>query len=435
MGVTKHSFRSSRRRRSYRAGYLYIAVVFTTLILVTIVATAINVSTLRTKTEVSPWMRSAVLRAAESEIHRIAVTMRDNASWRWSNQNNVFSTWRASGNTSVFGEVLVRHRYLDVDGDLTDSLEDAVELQVHAKNMDAETAISVNLVSDPQPYEFLQNSTTTLGDLEVNSQAMITCGSAVHVGDDFQGSNSGVLATRLLKVVGSVSAPVRGDVESGDNVSLVNLVPRFVLAGEVMDTNMIPMVGGKLRIEDELISPANNPFGAVSPDGIYVINAGGAPVRISNCRIVATLVIQQAASVQVRKGIVWECPVEGGALLVTTAPVELMNIDATLDESLHGVNFNPSTTPYRDNQSNATTLDLYPQTLRGWIHTTDDFVVNQPADKPLNVLGGIYADKMTVTGRLRIQSYRELRTNPSSLLRWMVPMQFDRGTWRRIETP
>ena len=186
MGIVVQQRRSflKRRTRSNRSGYLYIAVLFTTLILITIVSAAMRVSALRTKSEVSPALRQAVLRAAESEVHRLAVKMRTDTTWRTANGHNVFSSWRTSGSSSIFGNISVRHRYLDTDGDLADGLDDPVELQVHTKHQGAETAISVKMVSDPQPYGFLKNSITTINDLQVNSGAMITCGGPAGVGDD-----------------------------------------------------------------------------------------------------------------------------------------------------------------------------------------------------------------------------------------------------------
>jgi len=51
------------------------------------------------------------------------------------------------------------------------------------------------------------------------------------------------------------------------------------------DPLLIPVVNGNRRIDEVVLSPAINPFGATDPAGIYWINAGGQALRLSHVRL------------------------------------------------------------------------------------------------------------------------------------------------------
>ena len=426
MGMTQASRRTPPHRGPKREGFLYVAVLFTTLILVTVVATAMQITTQRTQSSVAPAMRQAVQRAAESEIHRLAVLMRNNVDWRTTHSNNVFSEWRSSENQSIFGEIQVRHRYVDSDGDLTDSNGDSVELHVHAKNADTEIAISVKLVSDPEPYEFLSNSVTATNDLEVKDDGMLTCDQPVVINDDCLKVNSGTVTAPKILVGANVTATIRGELGTVTAFTEIDLVQAYASVAEPINTH---------NITNKVISSTHNPFGSVSPIGVYKIDAKDQTVRISNSRIEATIVILDARKVQISKGIVWECPAGADAIIVSKQTLEFNDLDPTLDENESSENFNPTSTPYREDQSDSDQDDVYPQTLRGLIYSLKEVRFQQTNDHPVHINGGIYGKNVRVEGRVRVSSMEDLPANPSLRLRKPIAMQFARGSWRQIETP
>ncbi|NNE00245.1 MAG: hypothetical protein HKN47_23240, partial [Pirellulaceae bacterium] len=80
-----------------RAGYLYVAVLFTTLIIVATVTAGLSLSTANTRGEIDRIDRMSALRLAESQLQRVATQMQSENTWRSTATNSVYSDWIALG--------------------------------------------------------------------------------------------------------------------------------------------------------------------------------------------------------------------------------------------------------------------------------------------------------------------------------------------------
>jgi hypothetical protein len=97
-------------------------------------------------------------------------------------------------------------------------------------------------------------------------------------------------------------------------------------------------------------------------------------LRIRNCRIAATLIIEMGllSELSVEGAVHWDRPSgEFPTLVLVSNVASTVNISpatSTLSEALVGVNFNPPLTPY-NGASDTDKTDTYPSVIRGVIHT------------------------------------------------------------------
>tara|TARA_R110002049_G_scaffold4601_5_gene32069 strand:- start:107440 stop:108801 length:1362 start_codon:yes stop_codon:yes gene_type:complete len=432
---------SPRRKRvvASRSGYVYVAVLFTTLIVMATVAVSVSLSTANVRAQNDRGRRMDALRIAESELQRLAAHMRTSAQWRSQMINDEFTDWREwNVGPSASGETRhVRHRYTDSDGNLNDDSADSVDLTVHARIGTTESAVSVTLEPDPGPLDVLNYSVTSSDDLHLESGALLNTERAVQVYDDCRTNSSGRLITPELQCSGKVAFTVRGDrTASSVSVPSYNVLNRYRSVGTQISAWSIPYYGYQRRIQDIVLSPSANPYGANDAAGIYWIDAWGQTIRISNCRIDAILVISGAAEVILSGGITWNYPNEPEAILVTDSSIRIENVNATLSEEDRDVNFNPTGSPYRGTLTNSTKTDTYPTELRGFVYTTQDILI-QPLDDDatLPITGSLLGSDIEIYGNVSVRSLDEWNESPPIGFADRTPMRFVRGTFRRIPSP
>jgi hypothetical protein len=434
-----------RRRPKPMTGFLYVAVLFITLIVMATVAAGLSISTSSLRGDTDRSSRLEALRLAESEIHRQAALMKTSSSWRTAATNNVFSSWQSISVDGVpMTSIQVRHRIFDSDGDLADDPTDPVELTVHAKIGRSEAAVGVRLESNPVPLDLLQYSVTTNRHLRFDtwSGGVLTCERPVQVSRNCLGNSSGVITTPRLECDGNVKITLRGDL-ADDSVTLPSqdVFSYYVALGTEIPREAIPQTGDgngnlTLEIKDRLISPTANPFGDTDPAGIYWIDADNRTVSISHCRIEATLVILDAAGVEVKEGITWNYPNSADVILAADSDISLKHLDTPLDEADRGVNFNPPSSPYRQTLANSTTNDVYPPELRGIIYSTHNLELVHTHNNWAHLTGLIVCKNLWVDNAwLTITHLDELLSNPPPPFADPTSMRFVRGTYRRVPSP
>ncbi|NND98847.1 MAG: hypothetical protein HKN47_16135, partial [Pirellulaceae bacterium] len=245
------------------------------------------------------------------------------------------------------------------------------------------------------------------------------------------------LTTPRLECSNAVQMTLRGELAN----AAVTAPPQDVIAeytqgGTSIPVGSLPLVGGARQLSDRLLTAADNPFGTPDMDGHYKIDALGQAIRIGNCRIEGTLVIIDTPLIILTNGITWNCAGDPNAILVTDGTIRLEDVEPTLNESNISVNMNPVTSPYRGTESNNTTGDVYPTELRGVLYTTDDIEIGPLTDgSQLRIEGVMVSNNLTITGNVAIQNFDGiLQTPPVPLADW-IPMEFVRGTFRRVNVP
>ena len=426
------------RRARQTGGFLYVAVLFTTLIVMVSVTAALSISTASVRSEASLKQRADALRLAESETQRLAIMMNQNSDWRMTASNDAFTAWYSPAIDGVANtQHQVRYRLTDIDGDLTDDSFDEVELTVHARVDDSEVALTITMESDPQPLDLLRYGVTAGDDIRCESGGAISSENPIQVSDDCVTSSWGFLTTPSLECNGRVEVSLRGDRTTSDVVMPgYEVVERYVDVGTEISRLSVPRVGTDLNLQDIVLSAAANPYGSEDASGIYWIDAQYNRVVISNARIDATLAILNATEIEVSGGIVWTYPMTPDVILATNSPVTFTGIDRVLSENARGVNYNPSSTPYRGTFSNENLTDSYPSELRGIVYSSSNIEFDPLTDgSPLRIVGSVIGNDLRCDGIVSISQFDEaIRTPPLGLLD-PVPRRFVRGSARRIESP
>ncbi|TWU49396.1 hypothetical protein [Rubripirellula reticaptiva] len=423
----------------HREGIVYVAVLFTALLVTTLVATAVSLNTTSIQRESDRANKSRAMRIAESEMHRVASLMRTNSLWRTSLTNGTYSSWRnwSAGNSAISGlSQQVRHQFIDADGLLDDDFTDDVELTVHARVGLAEYAVTSKLVWDPAPLSILKYAVTATNQLNFENGA-ISSEHPIQVGGDCTETSGGIVVAPRLECSGDIPMTVRGDEgESNVEVPTRDLVATYTSTSTAIPATGIRQGAGARYLDEKLLSPTANPFGTPNGDGRYAITMDQQKLVISNCRINATLVIEGATEIEIRGAVVWTCPAEPDAILITDAPVRFIAIENELDENALAINFNPAASPYRSSWANNTTTDRFPSEFRGLIYSTSDVVFEPTASGDnLKITGMMTARSITISGLVSFFAFDEMVANPPLELCDPVPMQFESGSWRRTESP
>jgi hypothetical protein len=139
----------------------------------------------------------------------------------------------------------------------------------------------------------------------------------------------------------------------------------YLANGTAIDIDSIP----SQTIDKAVLSAGSNPYGAVNPHGIYIIDAEGQTLHIRDSRIVATLVvISPSAATHVESCINWAPPAANfPALLVQGDLTFAWSGGSPLVESTTGANFNPSGTPF-EGSFDTDQIDIYPGIIKGFVY-------------------------------------------------------------------
>ncbi len=225
------------------------------------------------------------------------------------------------------------------------------------------------------------------------------------------------------------SAPVSGAAER-TMPDPTKVFDYYLTAGTAIDINLLPFNGGTRRLESLLLSPTSNPFGDTNAEGIYVIDCQGQAIVVSECRLVATLVLLNPAD---SFSSYYENQNHHGPAVANYPALMVLGdfrfrMDSS-DLSESGVNYNPPGTPFPwpTGATNATTNDTFPNRLEGLIYISGD----------LHTQTHTTAGQFVVGGTITHQDSLSLKRNPlyfsdpppGFLQITMVPSP---GTWQQV---
>ena len=423
------------RQSMQRNGYVYVAVLFTSLLVVAVVSASLTISTSTLRRENDRGNRGDALQLAENELQRISSIIHNDSAWRSSHVSGAFTDWR---NFTIDGSIVdehsqVRYRFVDTDGFLNDNSTDPVEVTIHAKSGRSEAAVRASFDSLSQPYDVLNFALTASDDVRLEG-GVISSDKQIQVNDDCSTTSSGAIVTPTLAVGGNVLVTVRGDQTAASvDIPSRDILNDYVTAGTRIPSSALPWSGGDIEFQDFLLTDQHNPISQTSSSGIYWFDAAGRKVTIENCRIEATLAIRNASVIEVKGGVNWQYAGDPDAFLVTDSPVWFKNLQSTLAED--SLNFNPAAAPYRTT-FNTNTSDVFPTKLRGVLYSTNDIRVD-PVDTgdPLYLTGMMVCRDLRVDGRLSIMQLDELISDPPANLSSSGTLRLVRGSVRRIPSP
>lgn len=360
--------------------------------------------------------RRATQSALELAAGQFATDPAGTDTWRKDSSSTIIDTWLGSAQIAVLAED-------PQDADLSDSPDDPVQLTATARRGSARQMVRARLDTTLSNLPCLNAAVWTGAAISVNS--------GIVYADATVGSNGGVVASTATVGANVAGATISGSTYLGGTrvvtQSLVmpdaSSIDAWKRKGVVIPYASIP--GG--AITNCVLSAATNPFGGLSPSGVYVINCNGNALTIERCRINATLVIINARSdSKVGASCLIQAPAGQPAIVVDgSLMLELRASDFA--ESVTG-NLNPPGTPYLGS-SDSDTADSYPSMIEGLVFVSGNLYVTNAADATV-------AGVVLVGGSLRVDTRLNVRhcapSTPIEGFREVVGFALDPNSVERV---
>lgn len=297
-----------------------------------------------------------------------------------------------------------------------------------AKRSEAVRMLEVDVDPLYDPLPLLSYSIAAATDVGFD-QADFYADSSVHCNGDISASSSSITAD--VRANGSITG---GTYNGSTNSSASSIsLPTYAnlsfyrTAGVTIPISDIPSD----TIERVVLSPSSNPYGPTHPDGVYVIDCAGRSLDIRDARIVGTLVLHQAGSgTRIRDTVSLEKGAAGYPVLIVDGPLEILLAKEDLDESDHGVNFNPVGSP-SNGVEDSDQVDTYPTRISGLIYCNNSVSITAP----LELAGLIVARQVRCYDWTLIVHDRSYYDNPPPGFGTVQGYRIVGGTWRRAVNP
>ncbi|TWU03243.1 hypothetical protein [Neorhodopirellula pilleata] len=369
-----------------RSGYVYVAVLITTLIVSAVVASTLVVSTSRRQMQIDTRDHHAAMALAHDELQRQLAMSRTQTDWRTGQTNNVFTGWRSGQTWMAGGLGQVRHRWNDPDGDLHDNPVDPVEISIHATVGRAEAAIQATLEVETQPLSVLQHAIVCDDDLRVENGARLSCVRGVVAGDDVRADTGSRIYVPYAIYADEASGTIDGDqVQDDEPLPTFDLIDLYSQGAVVIPQNALSVHQSQRRLMDLVLTSTQNPFGVAGP--VYHITLNNKDFVVENCHVEATLVIENASKVILREGNVMLGDPATKVSIITDAPIEVVNWRGEVGDER--------------------------SVLSGLYYTSDNIqMVNRLDNTPIRMRGCIIANACTVQTHTTIEKLDDLNLDP-----------------------
>jgi hypothetical protein len=207
----------------------------------------------------------------------------------------------------------------------------------------------------------------------------------------------------------------------------------YLRSGTTISAATLPLVSGERLISGALMTSATNTLnGKVNAKGIYIIDGGGSNITLKDSRLQATLVVRNAARIQISNAVLWEAAEGNFPCLLADCPVTLDVERYPLTESAAGRNLNPTGSPYRG-QSDADTSDSFPSQLRGLFFSTQ--AVSLTAGAETELVGCLVCKGLAGSGKLFVYYRSVFASNPPPGFRKGPSMAIVPWRVRRVPAP
>jgi hypothetical protein len=250
----------------------------------------------------------------------------------------------------------------DTDLDIADDLSDPLRVYGIGRVGEAVRVHSV-LVQPDHGLEVLRTAIHSATEIQIHGgKELIATGGPVSCNGDI--NNDEIIYGDVVSFTVSDPGVVTGE---------TTLVGRRTMPGtDVLDRyrNLATQIPFSGDLVSRVLSPGENPWGAVNEDGLYYIDTLGTDIDIQGCRIHGTLIVRCPGRKLVLKDAVFIEPYrdEFPALIVDgEIEIRLKSEGMELSEATWGSNFNPPGSPYQD-ETDLDTLDSYPNEVRGLVH-------------------------------------------------------------------
>ncbi len=360
---------------------------------------------------------------AQSAIEMGQLDIRRDANWRSTKSSG---TWRAN---QALGRGSYSLTVTDADGNLGDDSSDSITMTGTGTVGSASFKLAVDLhPEEPAGMDSLGSAVHTATLLSVTSDLTVvdapasSNGTVVVLGGTIDGN---VEAVATITVTGTVKGTTKERVAAKQ-------MPASTVFNDYIATGVsIPygsLSGSTLK--KVVLSPGSNPFGAVHPDGLYVISCANQKLIIKDLRVHGSLVILDPGTGSKIEGTVnWETFNPRMPALLVRGSIDF-SWTGEVDEGSLNVNLNPPGSPYKG-VANITQSDKYPGSLVGLVYVSGTLSISKPAEiQGVLISAGVSMDvnrPVTVTHDPSI-----ILDPPKGFERPNRPMIPTPGTWRQV---
>lgn len=378
------------RRLAARRGSIYVIVLGVSLLVTMIGLGGISANSAIARS-INAGADSSLARwTAQSALELARQLIDADPLWRTNRSNGAWVT------DSALGKATYSISVVNPSGALNRTETDTVVVTAVGKFGTAVHTMEAQLVADSSAPSCLSCAAAVGGNITFNSTD-VTCT------DSLIASNGAVTA-----VTASVNAKVEAALTilglTFKQTTTALCPPRampgsgafnyYLANGTSIPITSLPTSLGVRQISRVLLSPAVNPFaGGTNSQGIYIIDAGGADLNISDCRIVGTLVIiNPGTTCSIKSSVVWEPAVANYPCLMVRGNASIRTSSSRLEEGSGGSNFNanPASTPYPYNGgvANTSTDDSYPNSIEGLVYVSGNLTTSAAVSCRVLLVGG-----------------------------------------------
>ncbi len=415
-----------------RSGAVYLAVLMSSLIVASLALAAVTAAHYfaRDLNDEGDFRRAQI--AADAALEWAIADLNATPSWRTVRTNNVDAPPQSLGN------VTIRYRLIDADGDLADDSLDACDVIVTASAGAASCSWRAAIEAAGPPLNCLDYALAAKDSIEPQAFAMWCSDGLIGTGQSVTVNAAGSL-TADCHYGGSVSGVVYGTLSplpASLEVPPASIIDEYAQRGLAISAAQLPMTFGTLVIDRKLLSSQTNTIsGTVSPSGIYVIDCENNPISISNSRLACTLVLKNVgANSSVSQSVHWEAAKVNYPVLLVDGDFDFAMTKQGLRESTVGINLNPAGTPFRGMEDSSMTT-VYPSQIRGLVYVSGRINLNNAFAE--NDIYGVLVGGANVRGVGDLfLNYRNIfQLYPPPGFRSYDQVRMAAGTARRVDTP
>src|SRR6185437_12587397 len=371
--VNVRKLQRKSNHRGFRHGTVYVVALSFGLLLsvISLGALAAARSLNRAQDRLNDAIEARDFALSATEVARRLIAA--DANWRTDYTNGTWVSSQSLGSGSFSVQVV------NPNGALNNSDSDPVTVTGIGMKGTARQMLSVTLVPNPTPLTSLGvglycggsgtfSSATVQGISTISSAATLTLTSTSF--------NGNPLEALLIVPLSCTGMGTQTTLSSGRTLPSASALNYYTSHGTAI--SYASLTTGN-TLQQCLLSPSSNPFGATNPLGIYVIDCGGQSIMVQNMRLAGTLVLLNTGSNSAIQGSVNMAPsVANYPTLLVSGSMQLNYTNSLLSESSAG-NLNPASTPY-NGTSNTTATDSYPSTIQGLVYATGNVSIRNSAN-------------------------------------------------------
>ncbi|MCA9261136.1 MAG: hypothetical protein KDA61_18100 [Planctomycetales bacterium] len=374
--------------------------------------------------------------AARSGLEAALAILNDTPNWRSTYGNGVDQP--ASGWVALYDSGEYRWQVLDPrDGDLTDDDSETVVLRCQGRSGTALAVESVQLEPRGSALDCLGVSWYNAGNLVVPAYIQVTTDQVVASGGNLTVNSNGTL-NGSAEAVGAISGNVTGSSTPGAAARRLpgaSAFDYYLSIGTRIQASDLPSTFGIPTLNNVVLSPNHNPYGALNPAGVYVLDCEGKYISIGNCRVLGTLVAINVgtAHVEVNFSTRWDAFISGFPALLVDGKLQFRMSSQPLNESTLGVNLNPVGAPY-EGVEDGDQVDTYPSEINGLCYASGSIALAWQMDQT-QVRGVLASPSCSIMSRLNVTYDGSYLTAPPPGFAHGDELQVIPGSWTRQAAP